>query len=236
MYITLLFLKYKVKLNFSFHFWLGFLFFPLLFAHIHSNLYIYIYIYMHTNIDGFHWSSFAIHPYQLLHLIGPQGGILYLHRAGEMWIYEKEFSTYKFILTSPVCLVCLTWMVCVILCSLITAVLWDTASRIYSKQYTASLCCSHLITPSILLRVQVVQLFSSTDSATAWKKSHIISFERSDFHMISNHSITVHLIFLQYTVCVCVCVCVCVWILIMQFVISINKFLNISDKVYVNLS
>ena len=41
-----------------------------------------------------------------------------------------------------------------------------------------------------LIRVEVVQPCSSTDSTTAWKKSHFIISERSDFHRMDNFSRT----------------------------------------------
>ena len=42
------------------------------------------------------------------------------------------------------------------------------------------------------VRVQVVQPFSSADTATAWKNSHFILSEGSDFDIIDNLSIAVH--------------------------------------------
>ena len=41
-------------------------------------------------------------------------------------------------------------------------------------------------------RVQVVQLYHSTDTATAWKNSHFISSEWSDFHMLGNLFLAFH--------------------------------------------
>ena len=42
-----------------------------------------------------------------------------------------------------------------------------------------------------LIRVQLVQLYSSIDTDTAWKNSHFILSERSDFHIIQNTSIAI---------------------------------------------
>ena len=43
-----------------------------------------------------------------------------------------------------------------------------------------------------LPRVQVVHLYSCTNWATAWIKSHFILSEKSDFYLINNLSIAVH--------------------------------------------
>ena len=43
-----------------------------------------------------------------------------------------------------------------------------------------------------LLSVQVVQPYSSTDTATAWKKFRFILSIKSDFYMINDQSIAVH--------------------------------------------
>ena len=41
------------------------------------------------------------------------------------------------------------------------------------------------------IKVQVVQPYNSTDTATAWKNSHFILSKRSDFHMVVKESISV---------------------------------------------
>ena len=58
----------------------------------------------------------------------------------------------------------------------VTAVLWGAASMINSKQH----------------KVQVVEPYNSTDSATALKNSCFVLSERLDFHMLNNLSIAVH--------------------------------------------
>ena len=40
--------------------------------------------------------------------------------------------------------------------------------------------------------IYVVHPYSNIDTATAWKKSHFISSDRSNFHIINNQSIEVH--------------------------------------------
>ena len=40
-------------------------------------------------------------------------------------------------------------------------------------------------------KVQVVQPYSSTDIATAWKNSCLILSEKTDFHMVVNLSISI---------------------------------------------
>ena len=74
------------------------------------------------------------------------------------------------------------------------AVLEGSASRIGSIQQVAFLCSSHLaFSPCISLSVQVVHPYSSTDTATVWKKSHyILSSEWSDFYILDNLSVEVH--------------------------------------------
>ena len=66
-----------------------------------------------------------------------------------------------------------------------TAFLWGAASRICSGQLAASLCCSDLVFFFFFFFfnhfVQVVQPYSSTDTATAWKNSYFILSKRSDF-------------------------------------------------------
>ena len=42
------------------------------------------------------------------------------------------------------------------------------------------------------ISIQVVHLYNSTETTTAWKKSSFIFSERADFHMINNLSIAVH--------------------------------------------
>ena len=41
-------------------------------------------------------------------------------------------------------------------------------------------------------KIQVVQLFNSTDMAIAWKNSHLILSETSDFHIVDNMSVAIH--------------------------------------------
>ena len=58
------------------------------------------------------------------------------------------------------------------------------------KQLLVSLCSFH---PNFSPVVQVVQSYSSTDKATAWKNSCFILSERLDFHLVNNNlSIAIH--------------------------------------------
>ena len=49
----------------------------------------------------------------------------------------------------------------------------------------------------IIKSVKVVQPYNSIDTATAWKNSRVILSVRSDFHIIDNRSIAVHVFPLQ---------------------------------------
>ena len=51
--------------------------------------------------------------------------------------------TYEFILTSPACLVSLTWIFCEMRSDCTYTVLLGAACKIFSKQHIASLCSSH---------------------------------------------------------------------------------------------
>ena len=86
---------------------------------------------------------------------------------------------------------CLTWMVC------------DRRGKMpfnwlvlpgFVQDNTQHPCVSsHLAFFSKrFVRVQVVPLYSSTDTAIASKNSNSISLKRSDFHMVSNLSIAAH--------------------------------------------
>ena len=69
------------------------------------------------------------------------------------------------------------------------------ASRICSEQHVAIFYNSHLalfFLSKHFVRIQGVQLYSSTDMITAWSKSRIILLEESNFQMIDNQSIAVH--------------------------------------------
>ena len=93
----------------------------------------------------------------------------------------------------PARLARLTWMICVMGGSGRTAaLLWGAISKISSKQYAASTCSSHWTFSRYFVQAQVVQPYSSTDTATAWKNSCFISSDRSDFHMVVNPFFAVH--------------------------------------------
>ena len=68
----------------------------------------------------------------------------------------------------------------------------SAASRIYSQNSTEHFCgvLSSLFA-NCFVRVQVVQLYNSTDMALAWRNSYSI-YQRSDFHTVDNLSIAIH--------------------------------------------
>ena len=71
-------------------------------------------------------------------------------------------------------------------------VLWDATSRICSRQHVTLLYSSHLTFSEYFVRVQVIHLYSSIDTATAWKKSCFILSDRLDFHMTDGLLIAFH--------------------------------------------
>ena len=91
---------------------------------------------------------------------------------------------------SPACLVCLTWLVCVI--KVKWPYSWCFMGFICSKQFTAFLCNFYLTFSLSFQLVHMVQTYSCTDIDTTWQKSRFILSEISDFHMIDNLSIAVH--------------------------------------------
>ena len=90
------------------------------------------------------------------------------------------------------CLVSLTWMVCEI------GGKWPYYSfffECYFQDLFKTACSNFVWFPltfsQVILRVQLVQPYSSTSMAIAWKNSCFILSERSDFHMINSRSIAV---------------------------------------------
>ena len=69
-----------------------------------------------------------------------------------------------------------------------TAALWSFVSGICSRQLAALLFSSY----QAFVSVYVVYLYISMDTASAWKKSHLILSDRSDFHIIDNQLIIFH--------------------------------------------
>ena len=69
------------------------------------------------------------------------------------------------------------------------SVLWCVTSRICSKQHSAFL---YNLFSTSFVNIQVLHPYSSTDTATAYKKSCFILSERSSFHMINNLSVAIH--------------------------------------------
>ena len=69
----------------------------------------------------------------------------------------------------------------------------SVASSIFWKKHVIFLCTSHWIFFfTRFVSVQAVNPCGTTDTATAWKKSHFILLEGTDFYMIDSLSITVH--------------------------------------------
>ena len=80
---------------------------------------------------------------------------------------------------------------CVCVC--VYVLLLGVASRFCSRQHAASLSSSHLaFSLGFFVCIHVVHPYNSTDTATAWKKSHFILLDQSDLHMIANMSIAFH--------------------------------------------
>ena len=61
------------------------------------------------------------------------------------------------------------------------------------KQHAASLCDSHLVFLPAFFEIKVVQLYSSALSHLILGRIPIL-FKRSDFHVVDNLSITVHIL------------------------------------------
>ena len=59
-------------------------------------------------------------------------------------------------------------------------------------EYAASVCSSSSLFSRRIVKVQVVQPFSSTDKTAAQKNSRFILSERSDFYTVNNLLIAVH--------------------------------------------
>ena len=70
--------------------------------------------------------------------------------------------------------------------------LWVVDSRICKDQRITSSCIPNKLFSMPFVSVQVVQLYSSTDIATALKKTCFILSERSDFPIINNLSSAFH--------------------------------------------
>ena len=70
--------------------------------------------------------------------------------------------------------------------------LWFVTWGNNMKLEVARYLCSSYHTFSPKIRIQVVQPCNSTDMVTAWKNSHFILSEISNFHKINSLSIAVH--------------------------------------------
>ena len=76
---------------------------------------------------------------------------------------------------------------------------WAVAPWICSKHHlTAFLYSSHVdFSQFFLLESRRCNSYSSTNTVTAWKESCFILSDRSDSHLIDNHSIAVHAFFIR---------------------------------------
>ena len=100
-------------------------------------------------------NPFTIYPYQSLYFVSPFNSIQCLHKVFVDWsklVCPYVGDSRRRLLMSlsllyqncTACLAHLGWFVRSEVSGHIAALLWGTASRICSKQYTASLCSSHL--------------------------------------------------------------------------------------------
>ena len=147
--------------------------------------------------------------YHSLLLVGPSNGIHCLHRADEVFAAQLKLVSpcvepmrepslwvdlYFYSSAQHVLFILLWWFV-----------RWE------ASVYTATVLCillpgffqngmqhPHIVHLSKHFdKVQVVQLYNSTDTATALKNSWFILSERLDFLMVNKLSIVVHLFFIH---------------------------------------
>ena len=113
--------------------------------------------------------------------------------VGQHWpIYEQE-SIKKHCLCIHPAVPCMSHS-SHLFCGHLTAILFDVAPRIFSRQHVAFLCIFHLVFFFIcFVSIHMVHPCSSMETATAGKKFCFILLEKSDFQMIhvfSRHMLT----------------------------------------------
>ena len=106
-----------------------------------------------------------------------------------LWVHPYFSSSTQLIL-----FIWLEWFVRWEVSGRTAAFLLHVASRICFEQH-AEFCVDPIyffFFSKLFIKVLVVSLCNSTDTATAWEKSCFISSERSDLHLIDSASIAVH--------------------------------------------
>ena len=108
------------------------------------------------------------------------------HQCEGVDIKTLLMSSFLFLQEYPVCFICLIWIVlemegkCLYSCCFMGCCyqdLFNIACSIF-VQFSSSFFSIHFVS------IHVVHLYSSIDTTTAWKKSHFILLDRSDFHII----------------------------------------------------
>ena len=136
------------------------------------------YLYHHQQQLGFLWLPFAIHPYQPSYWGSPLDSLLCLHRAdrykfllvGESMGKKSLLSSSLLLYQCPTCLDCLSWMACgmggkwLYNCCFLGCCFVQK-----SMQYPCIVPINIFFNHFVIF--QVVQLYSCTDMATAWKNS-----------------------------------------------------------------
>ena len=151
--------------------------------------------------------SFSVHSYRLSLMVGflyfipcpHRGDIKKFLLVGKCWHIHVKGSIEERHLWICLCsnnsipqvlFVLLGWFLRWEVNGCTAVVSWGVAARICLISLVGFLCSSHLAFSQCVL--SLVHPYSSTDTTAAWKKSHSISSDRLDFHIIDSLSIAVH--------------------------------------------
>ena len=155
--------------------------------------------------------SFAICPHWPSLLVSPPDRIQSPHRAYEykillvaqhwcvnVWesIVEHLMSSSLILHESPACLGSLSWMICEMGCRWVhnCCFVGCCFQDLFKKARSILVYFSSSFFFKCSVRIQVVQPYSSADTATAWKNYHFIF---SDFHIVDSLSVSVHALSLR---------------------------------------